>query len=508
MAEQVRTRFAPSPTGPLHMGNARTALFNYLFAKRHKGSFVLRIEDTDKERSTKEWEEDVIENLMWLGLSWDEGIGALNTSHGPYRQSERTSIYKKYLEKLLKEHKAYHCFCVPEELEVQKQEQASRGEAPRYTGRCRALSNKEVEKNLKEGKPSVIRFITEHKTVSFHDLIRDKIEFKTELLGDFVIAKDLTTPLYNFTVVVDDFEMHITHVIRGEDHIPNTPKQILLQKALGLPSVAYAHLPLLLGEDRTKLSKRREGNSVIRFKRQGYLPEAAVNFLALLGWNPGDDREIFSLSLLEKEFSMERVQKGAAVFNIQRLDWLNGFYIRQKSPKKLTELCIPFLVNAKLLSDNRNGAAKLKKRQKSSYTVLATKESMGIETIQKIVSLYQERLKKLSDIAEFTEFFFTKGLTYPKELLYWKKASDNDTKDALGQLEELVKSIDEKNWTKKELEKVIFAKINKGDRGVLLWPLRAALTGKRASAGPFDIAGLFGKKQTLKRIQYAKTLVS
>ena len=509
MTKQIRTRFAPSPTGPLHMGNVRTALFNYLFAKRYKGSFVLRIEDTDKERSTKEWEDDAIKNLMWIGLSWNEGIGVRDVSHGPYRQSERTDIYKKYLEKLLRENKAYYCFCTPEELEAQKQEQASRGEAPRYTGKCRTLLKEEIEKNLDSKKSSTIRFITEHKTISFNDLIRNKIEFKTEFLGDFIIAKNLTTSLYNFTVVIDDFEMRITHVIRGEDHIPNTPKQILLQHALGLPSVIYAHLPLLLGEDRTKLSKRHGNNSLTRFRAEGYLPEAVVNFLALLGWNPGNDKEIFSLSLLEREFSIERIQKGAAVFNIQRLDWINGFYIRQKSPKKLTELCIPFLIKADLLSNNNeNRIINLLKRQGSSYTVSATKETMNIETIEKIVSLYQERLKKLSDIAEFTEFFFKKELHYSKEMLQWKKASDNDTKDALEQLENLLKGIDEKSWTIKELENVMFTKINKGDRGVLLWPLRVALTGKKASAGPFDIAEILGKNQTLYRIQYAKTLVS
>ena len=336
---KIRTRFAPAPTGLLHLGGARTALFNYLFAKKYQGVFVLRIEDTDIERSRPEYEKDIIENLKWLGIEWDEF----------YRQSERQKIYAQYIKKLLEEDKAYYCFCSEEELEAQRQYQLSIGEAPRYSGKCANLSPEEVEKLKESGKLAVIRFRVPAKKIEFNDLIRGKIEFETSLLGDIVIAKNLSTPLYNFTCVVDDFEMKISHVIRGEEHISNTPKQILLQEALNFPSPQYAHLPIILAPDKTKLSKRHGAIGISEFKKDGYLPEALVNFMAFLGWNPGGEREIYSLPSLIKEFSLEKVQKGGAIFNIKRLDFLNSFYIRQRSVEKLTELCLPYLIEQGLI---------------------------------------------------------------------------------------------------------------------------------------------------------------
>ncbi|MDI6602855.1 MAG: glutamate--tRNA ligase [Patescibacteria group bacterium] len=345
---EVRTRFAPAPTGVLHIGGARTALFNYLFAKKNEGVFILRIEDTDIERSGQEYEKDIMESLKWLGIEWDEGPD-VGGDYGPYRQSERLNIYAKYLEKLLAEDKAYYCFCSEEELEAQRQYQLSIGEAPHYSGKCANLSKEEVQRLREAGKSAVIRFRVPSKKVRFNDLIRGKLEFDTSLMGDIVIAKDLTIPLYNFACVVDDFEMKISQVIRGEEHISNTPKQILLQEALNFPSPQYVHLPMILGPDRTKLSKRYEAVGISEYKKEGYLPEALVNFMAFLGWNPGGEREIYSISSLIKEFSLERVQKGGAIFNIKRLDFLNGFYIRQRSVEKLTELCLPYLIEAGFL---------------------------------------------------------------------------------------------------------------------------------------------------------------
>lgn len=345
---EIRTRFAPAPTGPLHIGGARTALFNYLFAKKNEGVFILRIEDTDPERSKPEYEKDIIDSLKWLGIEWDEGPD-IGGNYGPYRQSERLNIYKKYLEKLLAEDKAYYCFCSEEELEAQRQYQLSIGEAPRYSGKCANLSKEEVEKYLEEGRPSIIRFKVQPKKIEFEDLIRGKIEFDTSLMGDIAIAKNLTTPLYNLAVVIDDFEMKISHVIRGEDHISNTPKQILIQEALGFPRPEYSHLPLILGPDRTKLSKRHGAVAISEYKKDGYLPETLINFMAFLGWNPGTEREIYSMPSLIKEFSLERIQKGGAIFNIKRLDFLNSFYIRQRSLEKLTELCLPYLIEAGLI---------------------------------------------------------------------------------------------------------------------------------------------------------------
>tara|TARA_Y100000310_G_scaffold49195_2_gene45496 strand:+ start:142 stop:1641 length:1500 start_codon:yes stop_codon:yes gene_type:complete len=495
------------------MGNARTALFNFLFARKEGGVFVVRIEDTDKERSSKAWEQDLFSNLQWLGLEWDEGPmgggSGEKGKYGPYRQSERTEIYKGYLEKLLKEKKAYWCFCQPEELEAQHQDQASRGEAPHYTGKCRALTKEQKERNLKEGKPAVVRFILEPKKITFKDLIRGEITFDTSLSGDIVIAKDLQTPLYNFTVVVDDHIMQITHVIRGEDHIANTPKQMLLQEALGFPSkLQYAHIPLVLAEDRTKLSKRHGDNSTTRFKKEGYLPEAVINFLVLLGWNPGDEREIFSLQQLQKEFSLERVHKGGAVFNLKRLDWINGFYLRQKDKKALALLAIPFLKEAGLLEENGNDKQKkffLRIQKSQPYTIKKTGEGIGLEFLAEVVALYQERLRKLSEFPELADFFFKKDLEYPKELLRWKDITEEELLSSLTKSEELLSFVEEGHWNKKTLEQILLKQAEAmKDRGTLLWPLRVALTGKKASAGPFEVAAVLGKEKTLQRVKQAK----
>ncbi|OGZ22346.1 MAG: glutamate--tRNA ligase [Candidatus Nealsonbacteria bacterium RIFCSPLOWO2_01_FULL_43_36] len=475
-SKEIRVRIAPSPTGFLHVGTARAALFNYLFAKHESGKFILRIEDTDLERSSPKFEKDIIESLKWLGIAWDEG---------PSRQSDRIEIYTKYLKTLLKENKAYYCFCSEEELEAVRQDQLSRGLAPRYNGKCRSLTETEIKKRLTEGESAIIRFKTHGEKVSFNDLIRGKIEFDTSLIGDFTIAKDLTTPLYNFAVVVDDFEMKISHIIRGEDHIPNTPKQILIQQALGLPQPQYAHLPLILGPDRSKLSKRHAAVSVANYREEGYLPEALINFMVFLGWNPGTDQEIYSLTALSQEFTLEKVQKSGAVFNLKRLDYLNGFYIRQKPLDELTELCRPYLPASPA------GGPKAEK-----------------DFLKKVVGLHQERLKKLSEITELADFFFQDKLNYDKELLRWKDADDQKMAESLDNLDNLLSEISERNWAKENLEKVLMARAEKiKDRGYLLWPLRVALAGKKASAGPIEIAAILGKEKTLTRLKEARALI-
>lgn len=518
---KIRVRIAPSPTGPLHIGTARTALFNYLFAKKYGGTFVLRIEDTDLERSDPKWEKDILENLLWLGIRWDEGpIADVQTQNsklkikkykgdfGPYRQSERLESYTKYLEKLLAENKAYYCFCSEEELEAQRQEQMSRGEAPKYSGKCGNLSKEEVKKLLGTGKKSIIRFRLPAKKVVFDDLIRGTIEFDTALMGEIAVAKDLATPLYNFAAVVDDFEMKVSHVIRGEDHISNTPKQILIQEALGFPQPKYAHLPLILGPDRSKLSKRHGAISVSEYRNEGYLPEALVNFMAFLGWNPGTDKEIYSMEELIKDFSLERVQKSGAVFTIQKLDNINGIYIRKKSSDELAKDCVGYLIGA--------GLIKLGFKQKQyppAYGGMEpvpefkthAGESVDFEYIKKAVSLYQERLKKLSEAAELIDFFFKDVLEYNKELLRWKDMTDEEVVEALDKLEEILSKIDPEDFTKENLEKILMPEAQKrGDKGKVLWPLRAALTGKEASAGPFEIAEVLGKERVVKRIKDAR----
>lgn len=483
-AKSIRTRFAPSPTGFLHIGSARTALFNYLFAKKNNGTFILRVEDTDKERSKPEFEKDILEGLGWLGIKWDEG---------PYRQSERTEIYKSYLSKLLNERKAYYCFCAADELEVKRQKQISQGQTPKYDGKCAGLSAAEVKKNQEQNKKSVIRLKTTEKNIAFEDAVRGKVEFNAGFLGDFVIAKNLEAPLFYLAGVIDDYEMEITHVIRGEDHISNTPKQILIQEALGFPRVVYAHLPLILGQDRSKLSKRHGAVATTEYRKQGYLPEALINFLAFLGWNPGDEREIMSLSDLIENFSLEKVHKGGAIFNINKLDFINSAYIRNKTPDDLAHLCLPYL------------------KQDSS---LSNKEP-DIEYLKKVVSIYQERLKRVSELPELANFFFKEELSFDKNLLKWKDSDEKTIKLILENLEAILSDIEEKKWTKENLEKNLLQKAEKtakdlghpGDRGYLLWPFRVALTGQKSSAGPFEIAEILGKETSMQRIKKAKDLL-
>ena len=499
--KEIRVRIAPSPTGALHIGTARCALFNYLFAKHNNGKFILRIEDTDLERSDLKWTQDIIEGLKWLGIEWDEGPD-IGGEFGPYKQTQRLDIYEKYLKQLLAEDKAYHCFCTEEELEDRRQEQMSRGLAPKYNGKCAHLSKEEIAKNIADGKSSVIRFRVESKKVKFHDLIRGDVEFDTGLLGDIVIAKDLRIPLYNFAVVIDDYEMKINHVIRGEDHIANTPKQILIHNALGFEIPQYGHLPLILAPDRSKMSKRFGSVSVSEYREQGYLPEAIINFMALLGWNPGTEKEIFSLSQLEKEFSIEKVQKAGAIFNIERFNFINGLYIREKSIEKLTELCIPYLVNAKLIEE-KNG----------SYTDGAG-ESVTNLHLQRIIEVSKSRMKKLSEIVESSDFFFKDNLIYDKNLLQWQKMTDGELIDSLSVSEKVLSEINKWDLANIEKELLLASQTLNADKnypeknkGYLLWPLRAALSGKSFSPSPFEIAEILGKEKTLKRISEAKKVL-
>jgi len=484
-----------------------------LFRESLKGERAISFE-----RSEERFEKDVIEQLRWLSIQWDEGPDK-EGQYGPYRQSKRTGTYATYIKKLLEEKKAYYCFCSPEELEVKRQEQLSRGVSPRYSGKCASLSSEQVRKHFAEGKRSVIRFRIPPQKVSFTDMIRGTIVFDTSLIGDFIIAKDVSTPLYNLSVVVDDSEMKITHVIRGQDLLSSTPKQILLQETFGFPRVEYGHLPLILGPDKVKLSKRHGAVSIAEYRKQGYLPETLVNFLAFLGWNPGGDKEIYTLEGLIRAFGIDKVQKSDAIFNIQKLDFLNGFYIRQKSLKSLTELCTPYLIESGLITPGFESQERMPnltgymgKEIVQIYVVEATGEKMRFEELQKIVSLYRQRLKKLSEIVELSDFFFEDTLPYEKDLLLWKEMTDKEIKEAIDNLEKVLSKIKEGDWQEKTLEKIITAEAetfaaklkHPGDRGYLLWPLRVALTGKKSSAGPFEIAQALGKARTIKRVGEAR----
>ncbi len=434
----------------------------------------MRIEDTDLERSDKKYEKDIFEGLQWLGIEADESPEKRGP-YGPYRQSERTEIYKKWCIKLLRDGKAFYCFHSEKELEEEKEKLLEAKRPPLHLCEYRTM-NPDEGRVLSETKEDyIIRFKTPAGIkISFTDLIRGEVNFESDLLGDFSIAKRPDVPLYNFAVVVDDEEMTISHVIRGEDHISNTPKQLLLIEALGFKKPEYAHLPLILGSDRSKLSKRHGATSVGEYREQGYLPEALFNFMALLGWNPGGNQEIFSKDELVKEFALEKVQKSGAVFDIIKLDWMNGEYIRNLSSDELLEHAKPFLP---------------KNKKTKSYLL-------------KVVALEQPRVKRLSELPEKVDYFF-KGPEYARELLRWKNMSDEEIIGSLDKATELLNKLVRFNLH--NLEKAFLKEAERlSDRGILLWPLRVALTGKKASPGPFEIMEILGVEETKKRLLAAK----
>ncbi|MEK9135445.1 MAG: glutamate--tRNA ligase [Patescibacteria group bacterium] len=476
--KKIRVRFAPSPTGFLHIGGARTALINYLFAKSMGGKLILRIEDTDRKRFIEGSTDDIVKNLKWLSINWEEGPN-VGGNFGPYFQSERLSLYNKYAEKLVESGKAYYCFCSLARLDMLKKTQIAQGRGnSNYDGRCRYLTLEQVSELKKAGKKHIIRFkAPKTEKIKINDLLKGEIEF-SNFLDDFVIIKSDGYPTYHLASVVDDHLMEISHVIRGEEWISSLPKHILLYKSFDWALPNFIHLPVILSPNGGKLSKRDGAVGIKDFQEKGYLPEALINFIAFLGWNPGGEKEIYSLDDLIKSFSLERVQKGGAIFNIQKLDYLNGFYIRQLPIEKLAELCLPYL-----------------------------KEGVDVKHLQKIVSVYQERLKKLSEIKEFAGFFFN-DIEYDRGLLKWKDMSDKEIEQSLENSKKILEKIENNNWNKENLEDILMPEAEKGkDRGQLLWPLRTALTGQKASAGPFDVAAILGREKTLERIKKAIELL-
>jgi nondiscriminating glutamyl-tRNA synthetase len=423
----------PSPTGPLHIGSVRTALYNYLFARQNEGKFILRIEDTDKERSKKEFEDNIIESFKWLSLPYDEF----------YRQSERTETYKKYLQDLLAKDLIY-------------------------------LSKEEVKE---EGdRAEVIRFRNPNKKVKWNDLVLGEIEFDTSDLKDFIIAKDLDNPLYHFAVVVDDMEMGVTHIIRGQDHISNTARQILILEALGGQESEYAHIPLILSPDKTKLSKRHGALSTLEYREMGYLPEALLNFVALIGWNPGHDREIFNLEELLKEFSLDRVQKGGGVFNITKLDWINKEHIKRLSPEEL----------------EKNIFAYLPEEYRTS----------------KIIPVVVERISKWGDIKEMVSAgeldFFVKAPEYEKSKLIFKDTPAEKISQNVKLAIKALETLEENNFTSENIKNLLMQIANMlPSKGEILHPVRYALSGRDKSPDPFTIASIIGKNETLSRLQKA-----
>jgi glutamyl-tRNA synthetase len=484
MDEPMRVRMAPSPTGPLHIGTARTSLYNYLAAKQAGGTYVLRIEDTDTARSTVEFEADIIDNLHWLGISWDEGpqvAGGEDVGpHGPYRQSQRMDRYAREADRLLAGGAAYRCWCTPEELEAVRREQEAAREAPRYNRRCLNLTDAERADLEAEGRPSALRFKVEPEKVVFDDLIRGEVEFDNALLGDFVIVRNDGMPLYHFVVVVDDQAMGITHVVRGEDHLSNTPKHIALIRALGYREPRFGHIPLILNPDRSKMSKRKSQTSITAYREEGYLPEAMVNFMAFLGWSPGTEEEVFSLDELTRRFELDKVHKGGAIFDRERLDHLNGVYIRALSDDALALRLRPWIPAA-----------------------------VADDGLRRLVPLVKERLVRLGDAPELLAFVWEPDATvagwYDAPTLAPRKGTVEDARRALDAARDALAAIDPADFAADHLEATARAAAEAAGMkaGDFFSPIRVAVTGRTVSPPLFDSLELLGRDRALARIGLA-----
>lgn len=483
--KSVRLRFAPSPTGYLHVGGLRTALYSYLFAKQQGSSFILRIEDTDRERFVEGGIENLIKALQWAGLNNDEGV-FLNVDNtvsqkgdfGPYIQSERLPIYQKYVNELLDKGHAFYCFCSRERLDEVRKTQELNKLPTGYDGTCKNLDINDAKKRVEAGEKCVVRMKMPDTGVSkFVDLIRGEVEFKNELIDDQVILKSDGYPTYHLAVVVDDHLMGITHTVRAEEWLSSTPKHLVLYEMFGWQPPEFAHLSLLLNPDKSKLSKRQGDVSVDDYRLKGYLPEALVNFVALLGWNPGTEQEIFSMQELINAFSFEKVNKTGAVFNLEKLDWMNGEYIKNKNTEELVNLCAPYLQEAGLVGDS--------------------------ELIKKAIELSKDRLKKLSEIPTLISFVFSLP-EYSGTMLVWRKADVEITKNRLATLISFFEAFSGE-WKKELFEEktLLMIKENALDNGTTLWPMRVALSGAEQSPGPFEIADVLGKDETLKRLNIA-----
>ncbi len=476
---KIRVRFAPSPTGPLHIGGARSALFNYLYAKNTGGRFILRIEDTDLERSSRESEENILASLKWLGLEWDEGPD-IGGDYGPYRQTERLDIYKKYIERLLAEGKAYYCYCSEEELEFERQECLGRGEVPKYSGKCRNLTPEERKKLEDEGRKPVVRFcVPSNREILIPDKVRGDVVFDSDGIGDFVIVKSDGIPTYNFAVVVDDFTMEITHVIRAEEHLSNTPRQILIYEALGITIPEFAHISLILGSDRSKMSKRHGATSVVQYKEEGYLPEAVVNFLALLGWSPVGEEEVFSLEETAEQFSLARVAKNPAVFDMDKLRWLNGVYIRNCPLPRLAEMALPYM-------------------QKGGY-ISSEPTQDELAWLSLVVTALQEKLTTVGDIIGFMPLFTGDDVVIDGEEQLELLKEDTFLPMITAFCENLSALEDLNPVAVKTLLKGLTKELGLKGKQVYM-PLRVALTGQKHGPELDYLISILGKETSKKRL--------
>jgi glutamyl-tRNA synthetase len=497
----VRVRIAPSPTGFIHIGTLRTILYNYLFAKHNKGDFIVRIEDTDRTRFVKGATEDLLQTLKWAGIEIDEGPFLADDQlkekgeYGPYIQSNRLDVYLKHIKSLIDKNKAYYCFCTKERLDALREQQRQQKLPPKYDRLCRDLTKQEIQARLDKKMPCVLRFkMPDDREITFEDIIRGPITVNTKDLDDFVLIKSDGFPTYHLANIIDDHLMKISHVLRGDEWIASTPKHILLYESFGWHAPLFAHLPPLLNKDKKKMSKREGDVSVRDFIAKGYLKDALINFIALLGWNSGTDQEIYSLDELIKQFSLEKVHKAGAIFDLDKLDWINGSYIRKLSIDKFVDQCLPFLEQGTLI-----------KRKGEAWINAFTKEPIAAHWLKKVCALEQPRIKKLADLPAAIEYFFNPKFKLLKKDLVWKKSTPGKTKKTLTQLADLLKAIDEKDFSQEGLEKQImdFIEKNSYGNGDVLWPMRVALSGREKSPGPFELAAALGSEATIKRIKAA-----
>lgn len=476
--QPVRVRFAPSPTGYLHVGGARTALFNWLFARHLGGVFVLRIEDTDRLRSSEESTGGILSSLRWLGLDWDEGP-EVGGGYEPYFQMQRLPFYRAVVEQLLDQEKAYYCHCTQQELVARRKAARTEGRAPGYDRRCRSVSRRERAAFEAENRKPAVRFAMplDGETI-VDDLIRGRVRFANEQLDDLVIMKADGIPTYNFAVVVDDILMKISHIIRADEHLANTPRQIRIYEALGSPVPRFAHVSMILGEDRTKLSKRHGAASLSDYRDSGYLPEAMFNFLALLGWAHDDKTEIMTRNQIIERFMLEKVSPAPAVFSKDKLDWMNGVYVRTLRPEDLATSLLPFLEKAGLKTDK--------------------------ETVLRLVPLIQERIKVLGDAVDLVDFFFQEEMAYDPRLLLGKKMEAADSLDALKRVHEVLDRLP--TFDEEILERTLrdLAKQLELKAGQLFGVIRVAVTGKKVAPPLFGTLSILGKERVLSRISKAE----
>ncbi len=483
---QMRVRFAPSPTGYLHAGGARTALFNWLLAKHSGGRFILRIEDTDRKRSTAEFLDAILEDHKWLGLVWDEGP-EIGGTLGPYYQSERADTYAPFIQKLLDEGSAYRCFCSPEELDDRRSRTSQNGRDWKYDRKCAALTKEQSAERKAEGRSSVVRFRIPDGKTRFEDMVLGPVEVDHQELDDLVIARSDGTPTYNFVVVVDDSQMRITHVVRGSDHLSNTPKQILIARALGTEPPEFGHLPLVFGPDKQVLSKRRGAVAIGEYRRRGYLPEALVNYMALLGWSCGREQEFFSLDELVAEFDIAKVSRKAAAFDPEKLVWMNAQWIKRLPLPERTARVVPFLAAAGLISN--------------------TPDDRQLAELERIVSLIDDRLKTLADIVEHASFFLADNVTFDN-IAVDKVLTKSDSVDILNDLcGVLSHAPDFEPATIEDLTRKLAAVWGVGV-GKVIQPARVAVTGRTVSPGFFETLSLLGRDKVLARLKFASELAA